>query len=215
MILPKLKIKSIFIIFTLLFAYTFFCAFTYANTTFAKISDSVFRLHVIAASDSEEDQNLKYLVRDKVISYIDSILSNTQTKEDAMHKISASLSDLQSIAQQAIYENGFDYIASIEMGSSYFPTKYYGDVSLPNGYYDCLKIKIGKAEGQNWWCVLFPPLCFVDVSSGIVPESSKEIMKDNLSNEEYSLISEVEPAVKFKFKLLELFNIENTQTAKK
>ena len=213
MILPKMKF--VFIIFTLLFAYTLFCAFTYANTTFAKISNSVFRLHVIAASNSEEDQNLKYLVRDKIISYISDLSSNLHTKEDTMNEIYNNLRNVQSIAQDVIYENGFDYTVSVEMGNSYFPTKNYGDISLPNGYYDCLNIKIGKAEGQNWWCVLFPPLCFIDVSSGIVSETSKEIMKDNLSNEEYSLISEDEPSVKFKFKILELFNVENTQTAKK
>jgi len=93
------------------------------------------------------------------------------------------------------------------IGECDFPTKNYGDVSLPAGIYDALRVKIGSANGHNWWCVMFPPLCFVDVSSGVVPEDSKELLEDTMSDEEFDLITESDnnSEMNFKFKLVELF----------
>ena len=100
-------------------------------------------------------------------------------------------------------KNGYGYPVNIDIGNFEFPTKTYGDISLPAGYYDALKVEIGNASGQNWWCVMFPPLCFVDVSSGVVPDESKQIMQDNLSDEEYELISDNDSRdIKFKFSLI-------------
>ena len=112
----------------------------------------------------------------------------------------------RSIADRTISENGFNYTSTVEIGNYKFPTKHYGDITLPRGYYDALEIKLGENLGQNWWCVLYPSLCFVDVSSGTVPESSKEELKNTLSDEEYALISENTPTYNFKFKLIELFS---------
>ena len=112
----------------------------------------------------------------------------------------------QQIALDTIKEEGFSYSVKINIGNFEFPTKNYGDISLPAGYYDALRIEIGEAKGQNWWCVMFPPLCFVDISSGIVPDESKELMENNLSQEEFALISDKSnDEIKFKFKLLEFF----------
>ena len=103
----------------------------------------------------------------------------------------------------------------------FFPTKTYGDISLPEGYYDALRIKIGKAEGKNWWCVMFPPLCFVDVTSGIVPDDSKDLLKENLSQEEYDLIcngnseNQNNTDITFKFKIVELLNNTKMMLASK
>ncbi len=104
----------------------------------------------------------------------------------------------------------------LKFGNFSFPTKSYGDISLPSGFYDALRIKIGNASGQNWWCVMFPPLCFVDVSSGIVPDDSKEAIKKDLSDEEFSLISNNEDnsEISFKFKLIEFFQNARIITAK-
>ena len=103
----------------------------------------------------------------------------------------------------------------IQIGNFPFPTKQYGDISLPAGNYDALRVEIGDGIGQNWWCVMFPPLCFVDITSGIVPEESKEKMQDNLSDEEYNLISETETVgFKLKFRLIEFFQNSNLFTAK-
>lgn len=209
-------IKKIFILFLLLLLFTSICAFSYINTVSAHISESVFRLHVIANSNRFEDQNLKYLVRDKLIENMNTLAENCNSKEEVMALALEHLSDFEKIATSVVKENGFDYEVTCEIGNFEFPTKEYGDISLPAGFYDALRIKIGNAEGKNWWCVMFPPLCFVDVTSGVVPDESKKLIKDEISQEEFLLISENTPDIKFKFKLLELFStMTKTLTAKK
>lgn len=197
--------KRLLLLLVLLFIYTFICAFSYVNAVSTNIQDSVFRLHVIANSDSEEDQNLKYIVRDKVLEYINSISGNESSKEDVIKLANENIDKIQEIAENTIRENGYNYEVKLNIGNFAFPTKTYGDISFPAGYYDALKIEIGEAKGQNWWCVMFPPLCFVDVTSGVVPEDSKEIIKENLSDEEYELVSENNNDVSFKFKIVEMF----------
>ena len=133
-----------------------------------------------------------------------SISQNASSKEEVIKIAKANLDKIQAIAAQTIRDNGYTYSVNVEVGNFSFPSKRYGDITLPPGYYDALRIKIGKAEGQNWWCVMFPPLCFVDVTSGVVPDESKEIMKENLSKEEFDLISKNSNEVKVKFKIVEV-----------
>jgi len=197
--------KRLLLLLVLLSVYTFICAFSYVNAVSTNIQNSVFRLHVIANSDSEEDQNLKYIVRDKVLEYINIISGNESSKEDVIKLANEHIDEIKKIAENTIYENGYNYEVKLNIGNFAFPTKTYGDISFPAGYYDALKIEIGEAKGQNWWCVMFPPLCFVDVTSGVVPEESKEIIKDNLSDEEYELLSENNNEITFKFKIVEMF----------
>lgn len=197
--------KRLMLLLVLLFVYTFLCAFSYAYAVSSDIKDSVFRLHVIANSDSTEDQNLKYIVRDRVLEYINNISKNVSSKDEVIQITKENIYEIQKISENTIKENGYDYKVKLNIGNFAFPTKTYGDISFPAGYYDALKIEIGEAKGQNWWCVMFPPLCFVDVTSGIVPEESKEIIKENLSEEEYKLVSEKSNDITFKFKIIELF----------
>ena len=196
--------KRFTILIILLFIYVLISAMSYTNAVCTDISDSVFRLHVIANSDSVEDQNLKYLVRDNVLEYMNSLTSSTHSKEEIITIISNHLEEFKQIAQDTVYQNGFNYEVSVEIGNFEFPTKTYGDVSFPAGLYDALRIKIGNAEGQNWWCVMFPPLCFIDVSSGVVPDDSKEILESELSEEEYKLVTGTENETKIKFKIVEV-----------
>ncbi len=198
-------LKHIILLIILSLIYTFICASSYVSAVSSDIQDSVFRLHVIANSDSEEDQNLKYIVRDKILEYINSISNNEISKEDVITLINDNLDNIQKIAEDTIHENGFDYSVKLNIGNFAFPTKTYGDISFPSGFYDALKVEIGEAKGQNWWCVMFPPLCFVDVTSGIVPEDSKDVLKENLSEEDYKIISEKNNNVTFKFKIIEVF----------
>ena len=203
----KSFLKKSFLVFLLLILYIYICSFTYVCEVSNNISKSVFRLHVIANSDSDEDQNLKYKVRDCLIDYMNSLTVNISSKDEAIKIAHEHEKDFYNIAINTIRENGYDYDVNIEIGNSYFPTKYYGDITLPSGYYDALKVEIGSAKGQNWWCVMFPPLCFVDMSAGVVPETSKKTIKENLPTEEYALISETNNnSLNFKFKLIELFN---------
>lgn len=199
--------KRFLILIFLLFIYTIICAVSYVNAVSSNIESSVFRLHVIANSDSKEDQDLKYIVRDNILTYINEISKNASTKEEVIEIARNNIDTIKQIAQETVYENGYNYSVNIKIGNFTFPTKQYGDISLPAGFYDALRVEIGSASGQNWWCVMFPPLCFVDVSSGVVPEESKEVLQENLSYEEYSLLSENQnnSDMNFKFKIVELF----------
>ena len=200
------KIKPFLVIILLLSLYITICAISYVDIVSEDLADSVFRLHIIANSDSEEDQNLKLKVRDELLSYMNNISKNCNSKDEVIELAKKHSNEFKEIASNVVKSNNFDYDVNVEIGPSQFPTKYYGDISLPSGSYDALKVTLGKAEGHNWWCVMFPPLCFVDVSSGIVPDSSKQEMKENLNDEEYSLISNSEDTeVSFKFKLIEFF----------
>ncbi len=203
-IISNSKFKQFILISVLLILYVCISAVSYTHAVTTDISGSVFRLHIIANSNSDEDQNLKYIVRDKVIEYMSSIKDTVSSKEEVIEIAKSNLSEIQNIASQTIRDNGYTYSVSVEIGNFLFPSKKYGDITLPPGYYDALRIKIGKADGQNWWCVMFPPLCFVDVTSGIVPDESKEIMKENLSKEEFNLISKNSNEVKVKFKIVEV-----------
>ena len=207
------KFKTFIILGILLFIYTLISALSYVQAVSTNISESVFRLHVIANSDSNEDQNLKYIVRDAILEYVNSNSNKFSSKEDVISFARNNLQEIKSLAQNVVYENGYKYPVNVEIGNFEFPTKSYGDISLPNGFYDALRVKIGDASGQNWWCVMFPPLCFVDVSSGIVDDSSKQVLEDNLEEEEYALVSEDSGVIQFKFKLLEMFESFNMMLA--
>lgn len=209
------KFKTIILLIFLLCLYIFISAQSYANEISAGLSESVLRLHVIANSDSEEDQNLKYIVRDSLIQYMASICSNAKSKEEAMKVASNHINDFTEIANKTIKENGFSYNATVELGKFEFPTKTYSDISFPSGIYDALEVRIGNASGQNWWCVLYPALCFIDTSSGMLPDKSKNELKDTLSEEEYQIISELDtPTINFKFKIIEFFTQNKLFTAK-
>ena len=212
----KKTIKHIFILFTLLLFYVFICAYSYVSAVSNDLSNGVFRLHIIANSDSQEDQDLKYIVRDNLIQYMNNLCSNCSSKEEIIEIANKHKDDFKQIAEDTIKSNGFSYPVSIDIGNFEFPTKTYGDISFPAGYYDALKVKIGESAGQNWWCVMFPPLCFVDTSTGIVPDESKEVLQNNLSDEDYEIISETgNSSISFKFKLIEFFEQKGIITAKK
>ena len=210
-------ISKFLLITFLLFLFVFLNAFSFVNAVSSDISSSVFRLHVIANSDSNEDQALKYKVRDALLEYMNSICNDVSSKQEAMDIANSNIDNFYAIAKKVVKENGYDYPVNITLGKSDFPTKNYGDVSLPAGTYDALRVEIGSASGKNWWCVMFPPLCFVDVSSGIVPDSSKELLQNNMSEEDYDLITDDNSSseLTFKFKLVELFENWRLQLASK
>lgn len=197
--------KRFLLLIVLFLFYTFICAFSYASSVSSDIADNVFRLHIIANSDTDEDQNLKLIVRDNILNYMKEIASSVSSKEEAVEIITSHLDDFYNIAIDTIRNAGYDYDVNLSVGQFDFPTKEYGDISLPAGIYDALRIEIGEAQGHNWWCVMFPTLCFVDVSSGSLDEGSKGVLEDNLSDEEFSLISDDSADVKFKFKVVEFF----------
>lgn len=212
----KKNLKMVIILSFLLFIYISVCAISYAQNVSTDIANSVFRLHVIANSDTDEDQNLKYMVRDNLLNYMNSICKDCESKQEAISIVEENKDVFQQIATDTITKQGYSYPVTINIGNFEFPTKHYGDISLPAGFYDALRVEIGEAKGQNWWCVMFPPLCFVDISSGVVPDESKELMESSLSEEEFALVSDKsDNEIQFKFKLLEFFTNSGLITAKK
>ncbi len=208
----KKKLNFIFILTILVFIYIALLSFNYSKAISSNLSDSVFRLHIIANSDSSADQELKLKVRDKIIEYMNTLTSNSSDKKDVISIVNNHLDSFKEIALNTIKENGYNYDVNIEIGNFHFPTKSYGDISFPASNYDALKIEIGDAIGQNWWCVLFPPLCFVNSSTGVVPDDSKNTLKENINSESYEIISEGNNSndntsdIKIKFKIIEFFN---------
>lgn len=208
----KKKLNFILILTLLIFLYIVLLSFNYSQSISCNLSDSVLRLHIIANSDSSTDQELKLKVRDNIIEYINTLTSSYSDKKDVISMVNNHLDSFKEIALNTIKENGYNYDVNIEIGNFHFPTKSYGDISFPAGNYDALKIEIGDAIGQNWWCVLFPPLCFVNSSTGVVPDDSKNTLKENINSESYEIISERNnsndntSAIKIKFKIIEFFN---------
>jgi len=200
------KIKSVFILFLLFILFLFVTFISYASSVSNDLSDNFFRLHIIANSNSKEDQELKLKIRDAVILYMNNLDYNNLSKEHAINITEENLNNLKRIVEETIKDNGFNYSCNLEIGNYYFPTKYYGNISLPSGYYDALKINIGDAKGKNWWCSLYPPLCFTDVSSGVIDEESQEVLKNSLTDDEYILISKGNENIKLKFKIVELIS---------
>ena len=151
----------------------------------SRVADQVLRFHVIANSDSSEDQALKLEVRDALISY----MADHRTAFDSADEAAAFAADhcheLTQLAQAIIDQAGFSYTASASVTVCPFPEKTYGDLTFPAGDYQALRVELGQAQGQNWWCVLYPLLCFTEEGMVAVPEESQEILQENLSQADY------------------------------
>ena len=154
------------------------------------IASQIIRLHVIANSDREDDQKLKLKVRDAIIRDLQKELSDAGSISQARSIILSQIPQIQETARKVIQQEGYDYNVTVSLGTRYFPVKVYGDLSFPAGDYEALCLEIGTASGHNWWCVLFPSLCFVDETYAVVPEESKERLKSTLSQEEYEALQE-------------------------
>lgn len=197
--------KNIYLSFLILFL-IFILTLSYSISIQKSLSNKVLRLHILANSNSTFDQELKLKVRDEIINYLTPKLENSKNLSETKEIISNNLSHLQLLSQN-IVSNYSDYKTSVSLDTSIFPTKHYGNISFPAGDYQALKIVIGEGKGNNWWCVMFPPLCFTNSSSGVFDSTSELKLKENLSSTEYALIkSSNKPNVKIKFKLLEWWN---------
>jgi stage II sporulation protein R len=182
---------------------------SYSENVSNGLADNLVRLHVVANSDSPEDQQLKRDVRDVVIEYMRLKLKDAKDIEAAKKVIVENSGEIKAIAENEIKIQNKDYNVDVMLGSYPFPTKVYGDISLPAGNYQALRIVLGNGEGQNWWCVLFPPLCFVDATHGTVPDTVKDDLKEVLTEEEYCLVTSVgneeDIPIEIKFKIVEVF----------
>ena len=170
--------------------------------------NKLIRFHVIANSDSDEDQNLKLKVRDAVIDYLQPKLELSSSIEESETIIKSEYKELENISKNIVLENGYKNDISVGIDYSTFPTKQYSNVVLPAGEYKALRIIIGEGKGKNWWCVMFPPLCFVDEQSSIIDTETDKKLREILTEEEYELIAQNNKKqvnkVEVKFKIVEI-----------
>ena len=170
-----------------------------------KIYDTVLRLHVIANSDSDEDQALKLKVRDAVIRQSEVLLDGCSTRDEAAARIGENRAALLFAAQSAIRAEGFDYSVTVDLGFEKYPEKSYENCCFPAGEYLSLRVCIGNADGQNWWCVLFPPLC---LSAAKAQQKTNEdaFISVGLNKDQYGIITQTQKTTyKVRFKILEVF----------
>lgn len=168
--------------------------------TVKALSESAIRFHVRANSDSQDDQALKMKVKEKVVDYIYKNTKTLNTLSETKDFILKNDNKIKKLATETIRNSGYDYSVSSSFRMQDFPVKTYGDVTFPKGRYTSYTIYIGEGIGHNWWCVLYPPLCFVDASTGVVPNSSKEMLKESLTEKEYDTV------VQYRFKYLTFLN---------
>lgn len=174
------------------------------------LANQVLRFHVLANSDSDIDQSNKLLVRDAVMQEVSSYIKDCQTKTEVIAALEPHLETLADTAQRVLLEQGAQNTVSVKLENTFFPTKTYAGLTFPCGYYDALRIEIGAAQGHNWWCVMFPRLCFADLYWGYIPEESVNELSENLAPTTYeSLITgkntEAKPNIVFRFRFLEWF----------
>lgn len=130
------------------------------NETLA--SSDYLRIHIRANSNSMDDQNVKYMVKDKVVEFLTPIIALCKSKEEMQNAVNSNLRNIESVANEVLNGNGFNYTSKAYLNFEYFPTKTYGDTTLEADFYDAIIVELGNADGNNWWCVVYPPLCFLN-----------------------------------------------------
>ena len=190
--------KLLIPIFTILLSTVFIA--TIPTEAEAAIYEDTLRLHILANSNSDEDQNLKLEIRDEILKKYSSQLKDTEKIDEAENIIGGLLSEIEDFAEEEITERGFDYQVRCELGKEWYDTREYERFTLPKGYYTSLRVIIGDGEGHNWWCVMFPPMC-LDIATENAPSDDGII---DYTKEEISLITNKK--YNFKFKILELLS---------
>lgn len=166
-----------------------FCVEAKMQEVQQKLAGEVLRFHVLANSDSEEDQLLKMQVKEEVLRYMKQELPQSENAGQTKQWVKSHQKELEETARNTIRQHGYDYTVKAELATDMFPEKKYGDVTFPAGRYEALRIEIGDAEGQNWWCVLYPNLCFIDAVRAVVPEEGKQELKSVLADDEYEMVT--------------------------
>ncbi|MCC8045022.1 MAG: stage II sporulation protein R [Clostridiales bacterium] len=187
-----------------------------AHYTFLQqgIAEEVVRFHVLANSDSEEDQAVKYLVRDAILTWIADEMQDAkeepqseQTERAAILQfLSENLSKLEENANRILEEQGKSYSAQAEIAWCYFPDRTYGSYTFPAGWYQALRIRLGEAAGQNWWCLLYPALCFSDCLHAAISDNGQTKLEENLTVEEYQLLLKNPSQWKIAFRWADFLN---------
>mgnify|MGYP000867893451 FL=1 len=177
------------------------------------MASRIIRFHVVANSDSKSDQALKLKVRDEILKYIQPKLKNCKNIEESRKALMENDDNVLKVARTVINEQGYNYEVKSTLSKTNFPIKTYGNITLPQGRYEAYRVIIGKGRGQNWWCVMFPPLCFVDITKGQVSyKKTEQEMKKVLTPEEYKMVNNNKfdisdkNNIKVRFKIIEVLN---------
>jgi len=163
-------------------AYTY----VYSATTQRDIAENVIRFHVVAHSDNHADQVIKDIVRKEVLAEFEDLLSLTDNIKETRQLLKKELPQIQAHAEAVVRKLGFGYPIEVRIDEAFFPTQFYGDLAFPPGIYEALQITIGDGTGRNWWCLMFPPLCFVDMTS---TETGRNQLADTVSDESFGLLT--------------------------
>lgn len=153
------------------------------------LAQEVLRFHILANSDSDEDQALKMTVKEEVLGYLEGAMPEDMDVAETTDWMRRHTDELENLSREIVQQEGYDYPVSAAVTTCWFPEKTYGDLTFPAGNYEALRIEIGVAKGHNWWCVLYPNLCFLDAVNAVVPKEGKQELKNVLSEEEYSQIT--------------------------
>ncbi len=197
------KKGSVFLKFFWCVALIFALFFGFCETTQKDVSDKIVRLHVIANSDSAIDQTVKLMVRDAVLKEAD---KENSGKDATFLSVEENKEKLLSAAEKVLKENGCTYGCVLETGRFSFPVKSYENITLPAGKYDAVRVVLGEGKGENWWCVMFPPLCFSKGTKGTLTEENEKVLKEMVSESSYAAISDEVITLKPAFKAVELWN---------
>ena len=141
------------------------------------------RIHIRANSNLEIDQNIKYIIKDSIVDYLTPVISTCTTKKEFEQKLKENLTNIECISNNILAQNNFNYKTSAKINNEYFPARTYDNLTLESGYYDALIVNLGSGEGDNWWCVVYPPLCFLNSNANYIYKSRLlEIVKKFFKN---------------------------------
>mgnify|MGYP002688988565 FL=1 len=189
------KTLKIFVPLFLVFVFMFSCIAPFIETS-ENISDQVFRLHILANSDSAEDQQLKLKVRDEILKKGETVFASSNSLEETIELCKNNIALFQQTAEQCLKDNGSDYEVKVYVDKEYFNTREYDEITLPSGIYNALKIEIGQGKGHNWWCVMFPAICLSSVTD--------DELNKYLSEDEQKLVNS-DSKYEVRFKIVEIY----------
>lgn len=189
------KTLKIFVPLFLVFVFMFSYIAPFIETS-ENISDQVFRLHILANSDSAEDQQLKLKVRDEILKKGETVFASSNSLEETIELCKNNIALFQQIAEQCLKDNGSDYDVKVYVDKEYFNTREYDEITLPSGIYNALKIEIGQGKGHNWWCVMFPAICLSSVTD--------DELNKYLSEDEQKLVNS-DSKYEVRFKIVEIY----------
>ncbi len=181
-----------------------------------RIAPAVLRFHVLAESDGRQDQEVKLEVRSLILDYVKGQLSPEANRDDTVEFVENHAGEIEAVADRYLRERGMDYQTSVEITNCYFPARAYGRVTFPCGYYDAVRVTLGSGQGHNWWCVIYPQFCFLDVDWEMESESDTEtapdvhddsepdILRQILQKDDYLALKDNRPSIAVRFRLQDL-----------